>query len=415
MEKSIKINNETGLLRTVVLHKPGREIENMVPKNAQRALYSDILNLSVASAEYNVFESVLKHTTDVFYITNLLTDILRQEELKQALLHEVCQNENVQYIPDLLHTLDNLTLAKLLIEGIPLRKDNLTNYLNPDKYVLKPLNNFFFVRDTAFCINNTLFVSNMANNVREREAILVKYIFRNHNIFKSFENNIITGQDYLPGANIEGGDVIIAKDDVILFGLGARTNAQGIDSVINKLKERKPDFFAVIQELPIDIESFIHLDMVFTIIDSHVCLVYNPLLTQKNRFQTFLIQVSNGEVIKIEQMDSFPKALKRTGLDFDFISCGGDEPTNQEREQWHSGANFFSIGKGKIMGYSRNKHTLEALNKKGFEIIDAKKAIDDINKIYTFHSKVAITIEGSELSRGGGGCRCMTLPLLRDS
>jgi arginine deiminase len=415
MKKSIKINNETGLLRTVVLHKPGREIENMVPKNAQRALYSDILNLSVASAEYNVFESVLKHTTDVFYITNLLTDILRQEELKQALLHEVCQNENVQYIPDLLRTLDNLTLAKLLIEGIPLRKDNLTNYLNPDKYILKPLNNFFFVRDTAFCINNTLFVSNMANNVREREAILVKYIFRNHNIFKSFENNIITGQDYLPGANIEGGDVIIAKDDVILFGLGARTNALGIDSVINKLKERKPDFFAVIQELPIDIESFIHLDMVFTIIDSHVCLVYNPLLTQKNRFQTFLIQVSNGEVIKIEQMDSFPKALKRAGLDFNFISCGGDEPTNQEREQWHSGANFFSIGKGKIMGYSRNKHTLEALNKKGFEIIDAKMAVDDINKIYTFHSKVAITIEGSELSRGGGGCRCMTLPLLRDS
>jgi len=169
-----------------------------------------------------------------------------------------------------------------------------------------------------------------------------------------------------------------------------------------------------VQELPESPESFIHLDMVFTFLDNNKAMVYEPVIFRKNKFQTVHISIDNGKVVSIKNVDNIIVALKSLGLDLETIKCGGENDIwVQEREQWHSGANFFAMAPGKIIGYNRNVYTIEALNKNGFEILKATDIIK--NKIdIANYEKYVVTIEGTELARGGGGARCMTMPVSRE-
>jgi arginine deiminase len=165
--------------------------------------------------------------------------------------------------------------------------------------------------------------------------------------------------------------------------------------------------------LPEAPESFIHLDMVFTFLDSNTAMVYKPLIINSNPYKTVHIQIENGRVIKISQTNNIPTALKKLGMEIEPVICGGKaDDWDQEREQWHSGANFLAIAPGKVLSYARNINTLEELNKKGFEIVPAEDVINgkiDLERV----GKCVVTLDGSELPRGGGGPRCMTMPLRR--
>ncbi|HPX06706.1 MAG TPA: arginine deiminase family protein, partial [Tenuifilaceae bacterium] len=160
---------------------------------------------------------------------------------------------------------------------------------------------------------------------------------------------------------------------------------------------------------------FIHLDMVFTLLDKDQCMVFDPVMLQPNRFQSVQITIENGKVLEIKTVDNMLVALKALGMDLQPIFCGGTKDQwTQEREQWHSGANFVAIGPGKVIGYARNIHTMEEMSKNGYEIIRAKDVLNnriDLNS----YSKYVVTIDGSELPRGGGGARCMTMPVSRRS
>jgi arginine deiminase len=416
MSNLLKVNvkSEIGRLNGVILHTPGKELQNMTPENAQRALYSDILNLNVAQREYTQLSGVLKSVAQTFEVSDLLKDILLNEKHRFDLINHICTNENVIEIRDYLLALSSEELARQLIEGVVMKKDSLTKFLSKEKYTLQPLHNFFFTRDSAIAINDRVLIARMANRVRKRESIIIEAIFNAHPGFKTTTINPEDCQGCSNDTSVEGGDVLVVRDDILLIGSSARTSTQGIDFIINRLKDRKLKRDLIIQELPLSPESFIHLDMTFTMLDKDTCMVYEPLILKPNKYQTIHVQIDNGEVLSIKQVENIPSILKKLGMDIKPIMCGGtkDEWT-QEREQWHSGANFFAIAPGKVIGYGRNLHTLEEMNRAGFEVIKASEVISGKKKPDDYE-KCVIGIEGSELARGGGGARCMTMPLNRD-
>ena len=411
----IDVCSEFGKLEGVIIHTPGQEVEEMTPENAERALYSDILNLSVAAEEYSTFKNVLNKVTQTFEVKDLLSDILKIKEVKTALLKEICNNEGALDILGTLMEQDAPELARQLIQGVYLERNNLTRYLSQERFSLRPLHNFLFTRDASMSFGNEVLIGKMASKVRDREAVIMNAIFTNHPLIGTSTINPNTPENIanFPGISIEGGDFQVGREDVLVIGTGIRTSTQGIDFILENIKSKKGGMqHILIQELPDTPESFIHLDMVFTFLDADSCMVYQPLIMGTNRFHTIHIQIENGKVINIQEQKNLPKALKKLGIDMKPIQCGGGiDNWTQEREQWHSGANFLAFAPGKVIGYERNVHTIDELNRNGFQIIPAKDLLNGLCEIPD--GKCVVTIPGSELARGGGGARCMSMPIRR--
>lgn len=409
---SIDVSSEIGELEAVITHTPGNEVENMTPQNAERALYSDILSLNVARREYEQFHSVLKKVAGVYEVGDLLSEILKNETVKEGLLKKICNDPVDPALFDELAGREPGELSKLLIEGVTMKRDSLTRFLNPQRYAIRPLHNFFFMRDAAIAIYDQVMTGKMASKVRERESQIMEAIFRFH---PNFNTKTFSPQAKAPSCeklSIEGGDVLIARDDVLVIGIGSRTTPAGVDAIVEKLKEKKGTRHIIVQELPEKGESFIHLDMVFTFLNKHECMVYDPVVLQPNRYKTIHIKIDNSQV-EIKEEKNIPDSLKKLGWELEPIHCGGKADVwTQEREQWHSGANFFAIAPGRIIGYGRNNYTVEELNKHGYEVLKAQDVIEDKVDLSSCE-KCIISIEGSELARGGGGARCMTMPVKR--
>jgi arginine deiminase len=413
---SIKINSEVGTLKKVLLHRPGAEVENMTPKDAQRALYSDILNLNIAKEEYKQLEGVLSKVSEVVYVQDLLKKVLDNELERQSLIGKICISEDATNCFDTLMQMPSAELARVLIEGLPSKMDTLTAFLNEDHYSLFPLYNFYFTRDASVTIGNNALICRMANKVRMRESLIMEAIYKGSG---EFQCGLINAHNFQPGNKdiyMEGGDILIARDDILLIGNGVRTSTQGIDMLVANLCHSAPEGIRhiIVQQLPSTPESFIHLDMVFTLLDHNKCMVFEPLILKDNQYQTVHITIDNGRVAKINRVPNLLTILKRLGMDLEPVICGGkDDPWNQEREQWHSGANFFAFAPGKVLSYARNTNTLDELASHGFDIIPAWDVINGKTSVEG-DRKCVVTIEGSELPRGGGGARCMTMPLVRE-
>jgi len=413
MKLKIDIQSEIGRLDAVLLHRPGHEVENMTPRNVQRALYSDILNLSIAQKEYEQLYGVLSGVADVHEVRSELVKVLEQPGPRESLIRRICETEEVMSYFESLMLMPSDELARVLIEGLPARIDTLTSYFRNEYYALYPLYNFYFTRDAAVTIGNQALICRMANKVRMRESLIMDAIYRSSG---SFDCQVVDANLAQPDSGIimEGGDILIAREDILIIGNGVRTTPQGIDFMVDQFRRNYPSgrHHVIVQQLPSEPESFIHLDMVFTLLDKDKCMVFKPLIMEANQYQTVHITIDDGKVTAIRPVAGILPALKSLGMDLKPIVCGGEDEWDQEREQWHSGANFFSFAPGKVLTYARNIHTLEALNKDGFDIVSAADFISGKASIWG-ETPCAVTIEGSELPRGGGGARCMTMPLSR--
>jgi len=409
---NIQITSEIGKLEAVIIHTPGQEVENMTPANAEKALYSDILNLPISQQEHHFFESSLRKLSKVYQLKDLLSEILKIEHVREDLIKQIFHNQKVKFI-DALLAMDAQHLSANIIEGIELQKNTLSKYLNPDRFAVQPLHNFFFMRDASVSIGNEVLINQMASKVRQPEAYIMKSIFQHHPELKTEVIDLPNYADENVTLMMEGGDVHIAREDIILIGMGSRSNAAGIDALVEHYKKSNIHKHIIVQELPHSPESFIHLDMVFTLLDKDRCMVYEDVILKPSALRTIHMEIADGKLQKIHDEKNLLVALANLGMELKPIICGGTmDKWHQEREQWHSGANFFSFAPGKALGYARNIHTMNALNNDGFEIITAEDVISGKRSVDDYQ-RCIITIEGSELARGGGGARCMTMPVRR--
>ena len=404
----VNVSSETGRLRAVLLHRPGVEIERMTPLNAAHALYSDILNKPIVDQEYGNFCGVLEKWTKVYYVEDILESLLDDVDVRRHLVEESCDMDDCDDdLSEKLMDLPSAKLASILIEGY---EDPEWDGASEDRYLLKPLYNLFFTRDASSTVYERVLVNSMSFEVRERETLIYEAIFKHF-----FKVGTLNAMAWDRDARTEGGDVQIAGPDLLCIGQGIRTNVKGIKYLAQTFAKERERFNILVQELPKSPESFIHLDMVFTFLGKHQCMAFEPMLKKTGLFagkDTTLISIEGGK-ISYQKVDNLVAGLNGLGWEIEPVIGGGSDPWVQLREQWHSGANFFSLGDGKVLGYRRNTRTIEALDKAGFAVLKAEDICSGKVKMDEYEKFVA-AFPGSELPRAGGGARCMTMPILRE-
>ena len=406
-QHSVRLYSEMGRLNAVLLHKPGPEIEAMTPQNAGDALYSDILNKKIVDEEYRLFQGVLGKCAHTYQVQDILAQLLENQDIARELVVKSCQMDNCPELAETLLSQSPAQMAKALIEGAAWPTSD-PRYAE-ERYQLKPLYNLFFTRDAASCVHDRVLINTMSFSVRSRESLIYKTIFENF-----FHAPTFSAQDFDTQAHTEGGDVQIVRNDLLCVGCGIRTDNAGIESLM-KAHAHQPNFTIIAQQLPKYPESFIHLDMVFTFLGPHACMAYEPLLKKTGNFegkQTTVITSDNGK-LSYREYPNILEALRSKGVDLEPVICGGNDSWMQQREQWHSGANFFALGENHILGYRRNTNTIDALDKAGFQVLTAEEVVEKNVDPFSYE-KCVVTFAASELPRGGGGARCMTCPINRN-
>ncbi|HDS02885.1 MAG TPA: arginine deiminase [Firmicutes bacterium] len=414
MSNRVSIFSEIGILEKVIIHSPGFEVEEMTPKTAAQVLYNDILPLPVIAEDHRELKEILKLVTKVYEVRELLRDVLENNAVKNEFIETI-----IRFFPILkrrreeFHVMTPEELSYGVIVGIKEKKDSLTRFLSENIFSLPPLPNLYFMRDSAIVVGDKVITGSMANKVRIMEAIIATFIYRYHPQFKS-EGFILDGTEEGQEAlvTVEGGDLLVLKDNVLAIGISERTTSQSIDLIINNLCRGITEPFYVFAVVLPNERATIHLDMVFTMVDKDRCVIHEPYILGNGRLPVVRITLEPNGKKTFDYMDNLIVGLKTVGLDLKPVICGGDNPLYQEREQWLSGTNFFAFEPGKFIGYDCNVKTLESLAKEGYTVKHAREFLSGQSKIEE-HKKLVIGIDGAELARGGGGVRCMTMPAKR--
>lgn len=405
---NINVQSETGRLQKVIVHTPGKEVSLVNPILKEELLFDDIIFESDARNEHldmlSVFKSAMPEDGEIIEITDLALTCFQDKSTREEFINHInleLPYQNIHSVKSDLLSLNADEFLQFVLEGS----------IGPDRnFNIHPAPNLLFTRDLAAVVGEQIILSRAAKPARAREFLMMETIVKHHPLFSQIKGNSIHIQG---NQSIEGGDVLVPSDEIVLIGMSERTSFSGLMSVAEQLLSNR-----IKHVLAVDIpkqRSSMHLDTIFTFADKSECIVFPPAISEQTHNVVHLFSANDN--IQTRQCHSLKDALEElTGNEFTFINCGGDEQINQYREQWTDGANVFALAPGVIIGYGRNTETFNTLKEYGYRHMTQHEFIDHF-KDTPFNpeneGKIAISFEGHELCRGRGGARCMTLPILR--
>lgn len=399
----LRIKSEYGTLQSVLMHRPGKEIDRLTPYNKHLLLFEDVPYLEDMQREHDHFRNLLIQATGakVYLFHELLMEVLTDTGLKQSLLEEGLKKYRLGHlVGEFMEKLSNSECATALIAGIKVHeakrkiKGLQLEELLDFAYLIPPSPNLYFQRDTAAVTPGGMLFSSMKNEERQREANMVRTIFENHWLFKDQIHKAYPLDTHNNPPCIEGGDIIILSDKAIAVGDSERTDERAIYHLAKQLITEGTIERVYKVQLPKK-RNFMHLDTVFTILDENLVLTYPDASEAVVQTSVYTLKSRENGQVHIKKTilkDSLATVLQTEIPHLQIIHPGGSNPDYALREQWFDGANVLTIAPRKVISYSRNKHTNRALRDIGVEVLE---------------------IPSSELSRGLGGPRCMTMPISR--
>lgn len=404
-DKPIQVNSEIGRLKKVVLHRPGKELENLMPDYLDRLLFDDIPYLEEAQREHDNFAKVLENNgVEVLYLEKLAAEAIDHGDVKEQFVEEWLEeadinSENVkELVKEKLLALDTFDMVLKTMEGFQKKEidndsfNSLADLMESDyPFLVDPMPNLYFTRDPFATMGNGVSVNHMYADTRNRETIYGQYIFDYHPEYGGEKVDRFYSRE--EDTRIEGGDELVLSKDCLAVGISQRTDSRSIEKLARRVFEAG-EFKEVLAFLIGEHRKFMHLDTVFTMIDYDKFTIH-PEIEAGLRVVS-LTAGENGQ-INIEEKDStkLDEVLADAlGLDsVTLIPCAGGDLVASAREQWNDGSNTLAIAPGEVVVYERNTVTNKLLEEAGI----------------TLHK-----IKGSELVRGRGGPRCMSMPLYRE-
>ncbi|MGL5020612.1 MAG: arginine deiminase [Mycoplasmatales bacterium] len=406
---NLNVYSEIGRLKAVLLHRPGRELENLTPDTLEELLFDDIPYLKIAQKEHDEFAGVLRaNDVKVFYLTKMVAEAIEsnddaKEEFLTIFIDEAIDNnkyivhrhEAKNAVRKFLEAYSSThSMVKKSIEGIRVSELEGGEDFVQSQYlfICNPLPNLYFQRDPFISIGNGACINKMHSVTRNRETLYADIMFKYHEMFK--ENPVPKWYERDYENTIEGGDVLILNRDTLIIGISQRTELEGIKKLAYNIFYNKDNKFKNIIAINIgESRKYMHLDTVFTQVDIDKFSVHPDII----HGNVEIYEITKGEDdVNIEKSKSKIDVLlaKYTNQkSVKLIKCGGDDPIASAREQWNDGANTLAISPGEVIVYSRNPVTNKLLEDEGIKI----------------H-----VISSAELSRGRGGPRCMSMPLIRE-